>query len=83
MGTKIINKGFKTKTRWQTFIFSKFCILIFSYFFILTGSKDDMVSHEMDENEEAFDELFNPSGISDPTIRSEALFEQSLGESSM
>ena len=44
-----------------------------------------MVSHEMDENEEVFDELFNPSGISDPTIKSEALFEQSLvvGESGM
>ena len=40
--------------------------------------------HELDENDEVFEMLFNPSGITDPTIKSEALFEQSLvgGESS-
>ena len=43
------------------------------------------MSHEMDENEEVFEMLFNQSVMSDPTIKSEALFEQSLvgGESGM
>ena len=29
-----------------------------------------------DDNDEDFEMLFNPSGVSDPTGRSEALFEQ-------
>ena len=40
--------------------------------------------HEIDENEEVFEMLFNQSGINDSSIKSEALFEQSLvgGETS-
>ena len=58
-----------------------FCVL----FCAGSNLKDERMPHEIDESDEVFDMLFNQSGISDPTSKSEALFEPSFvgGEPSM